>query len=279
MGQQNPEALAYWLDFAGILTWLLKDAGWAMRCPLLTLPAATMSIGIETSAIGQLWHVETQCELVHRVAVFMWLLGNVLWASAEFFFDKGPPSFDHDFGWFHGPIFDANDGLYNEALWLTQIIFAGGLAMLVFYYSWCVAQWATQCLPLPEKPAKTHTWLSYADLISPTARDLLFIGPWLAKDLCWTFSFFWCALPWLSLVVVLLVDRMVVVGGPRPKIMLIWVLANFLWMYSELLVDDAYPWLRLIAGFALSAAAALALAGLLKGNGACTLEAAAILGP
>jgi len=274
---QNPEALAYRLDFAGILVWLLKDAGWAMRCPLLALPAAVMTVGIESSAIGQLWHVETRCELVHRIVIFMWLLGNALWASAEFFYDKGPPEFDNNFGWYHGPIFDVRDGLYNEAVWLTQIIFAGGLAMLVFYYSWCIAQWATLSSP-PKRSVDSHTWLFGVDRVSPAARDLLFIGPWMAKDLCWTFSLFWCALPWLSLVLVFVVDRMAVVGGPRPMIMLMWVLANFMWMYSELRVDDAYPCLRLIAGLTLAATAALALAGLCNRAGASEGESVAISG-
>lgn len=274
--QQNPEVLAYQLDFAGCLGWLLKDIGWAMRCPLLTLPAAAITVGIESTAIGQLWHVETRCELVHRIVIFMWLVGNVVWAYAEFFFDKGPPEFDRNFSWYHGPIFDAKDGLYNEAVWLTQSIFAGGLAILVFYYSWCVAQWATRSPP-SERSVKSRSWLFGVDLVSPAARDLLFIGPWLAKDLCWTFSLFWCALPWFSLVVLLVVDRMAVVGGPRPMIMLMWVLANFIWMYSELLVDDTYLCLRLIAGLTLSAAAALALAGLLSGTGTSTGESIALL--
>jgi len=273
----NPEALAYRLDFAGILGWLLKDAGWAMRCPLLTLPAAAITVGIETTALVQLWHVETRCELVHRVVVFMWLVGNVLWASSEFFFDKGPPEFDRTFGWYHGPIFDANDDLYNDAVWLTQSIFASGLAILLLYYSWCVSQWATQPSPL-KGPSDPHSRTSYLEVVSPAALDWLFIGPWLAKDMCWTLNLFWCALPWLSLVVVLVVDRMAAVGGPRPTIMLMWVLANFLWMYSEVLLDDAHIYLRLIAGLALSAAAALALVGLLSGNAAPAGEAAPMLG-
>jgi len=271
MGQQNPELLAYRLDFAGILVWLLKDAGWTMRCPFLTLPAATVAVVIEGSAIVKLSRLESRCELVHRLVVFLWLLGNVLWASAEFFFGRGPPLFDHTFTWYHGPILGFDALAYDCAVKLTQSIFACGLAMLVCYYithmrSHLMKKQLRSAQPLGKPLCSSNAVESLAHRLPPVACDLLFIGPWLSKDILWTCNLFWCALPCVALLVLLVVNSMLTEGGQRPKIMLMWVLANFMWMYSELMMDDVYIWPRIVTGAILVSAAALALAGLVSGT-------------
>lgn len=268
MGQLNPELLAYRLDFAGILAWLLKDAGWSMRCPCLALPAASAAVGIEVSAIVKFWHLESRCEIMHRVVVFLWLLGNVVWAAAEFVCGRGPPAFDLTFTWYHGPLIGFDPIAYDWAVRLTKSIFACGLAMLVLYYSSQIrsrfARKVFQSVPTLGIPWCSNT--ESADRVSPVACDLLFIGPWLAKDLFWTCNVFWCAVPCVALVVMLVVNSMLTVGGQRPKIMLMWVLGNFIWMYSELLLDDAYLWPRIVTGIILVSAAALALVGLMTGS-------------
>jgi len=270
MEQLNPELLAYRLDFAGILAWLLKDAGWAMRCPLLTLPAASVAVAIEGSAIAKLWHLESQFEIIHRIIVFMWLLGNVLWASAEFFCGRGLPAFDLTFTWYHGPILGVDAFAYHSAVRLTTCILACSLAMLVLYYishvRLHIVQRAFQPTPTLGKPVCWSTKMSFADRVSPVACDLLFIGPWLAKDLFWTCNLFWCAVPCVALAVLSVVNSMLTVGGQRPKIMLMWVLGNFIWMYAELLLDDAYIWPRIVTCVILVSAAALAFTELFSGS-------------
>merc|ERR1740123_2085449 len=142
--------------------------------------------------------------------------------------------------------------------------------MLVLYYSSQIrsrfARKVFQSVPTLGIPWCSNT--ESADRVSPVACDLLFIGPWLAKDLFWTCNVFWCAVPCVALVVMLVVNSMLTVGGQvggqRPKIMLMWVLGNFIWMYSELLMDDAYLWPRVVTCLILVSAAALAFTGLVS---------------
>jgi hypothetical protein len=70
-----------------IVLWLLKDFGWIMDFQVLALVMAVPTLFLA----GQLcWMVRAdKSELHHNVAVFCWIVANVVWMSGEFFYNDG----------------------------------------------------------------------------------------------------------------------------------------------------------------------------------------------
>jgi hypothetical protein len=94
-----------------ILLWLLKDLCWALNLRVLGM---IMIIPTLTVAILITWQTrKLTAELLHNLAVVLWITANCLWMTGEFF------------GW--------DEGTFGTRH-LAIIPFSLGLLILVYYY-------------------------------------------------------------------------------------------------------------------------------------------------
>lgn len=90
-----------------IVLWLVKDLAWLMELRIL---GAVMIPPTLVMAFFIAWQCRAERrELVHAVAVILWILANSTWMIGDFYFDERG----------HG---------------LSQAFFLGGLALLAAYY-------------------------------------------------------------------------------------------------------------------------------------------------
>lgn len=94
-----------------ILLWLLKDLCWALNLRILGM---IMIIPTLTVAILITWQTrKLTAELLHNLAVVLWITANCLWMTGEFY------------GW--------DEGTFGTRH-LAIIPFSLGLLILVYYY-------------------------------------------------------------------------------------------------------------------------------------------------
>lgn len=91
-----------------VALWLLKDASWCSSWKAL---GVVMIIPTLAVALQIVWHSRKQTEdLIHNVAVCLWICANMIWMAGEFFL---------------------NDGTRGYA----KVFFFAGLALLAGYYA------------------------------------------------------------------------------------------------------------------------------------------------
>lgn len=94
-----------------ILLWLLKDICWALN---LKIPGLIMIVPTLTVAILITWQTRRiTAELLHNLAVVLWITANCLWMIGEFY------------GW--------DEGTFG-ARHLALVPFTAGLLILAYYY-------------------------------------------------------------------------------------------------------------------------------------------------
>lgn len=94
-----------------ILLWLLKDICWALDFHIMGM---IMIIPTLTVAITITWQTRRlTAELLHNLAVVLWITANCLWMTGEFY------------GWDEGPLGSRR---------LALIPFSAGLGILAYYY-------------------------------------------------------------------------------------------------------------------------------------------------
>ena len=84
----------------------------------------------------------------------------------------------------------------------------------------------------------------------PDVHGLLFIGPWIVKDLFWSFgahSDLWGALVCSAIVVPLVGDSLRRTWEVRKVAELIWVTGNTVWVTQELFFKDTFRAVRVLA--------------------------------
>lgn len=95
-----------------ILLWLLKDISWALDFHIFGM---FMIIPTLSAALLITWQTrKLTAELLHNLAVVLWITANCLWMTGEFY------------GWDEGPW---------GARHLALIPFSIGLGILVYYYA------------------------------------------------------------------------------------------------------------------------------------------------
>lgn len=98
-----------------IFLWLMKDTSWCNTWVkfgvIVAIPTLILQLYIA-------WLTRRhKSELIHNIAVCLWLCANITWMSGEFFFN-GPDD------WFD-----------NHMTWLPSIFFFTGLGLLAVYYA------------------------------------------------------------------------------------------------------------------------------------------------
>lgn len=94
--------------------WLLKDAAWCSSWKMLGMAMAPPTLAI---AVYIAWSSRHEIEeLVHSVAVSLWICANMIWMTGEFF---------------------KNDGTRPQA----RVFFAAGLVLLAVFYAGELVKW------------------------------------------------------------------------------------------------------------------------------------------
>lgn len=94
-----------------ILLWLLKDICWALDFHIMGM---IMIVPTLTVAVTITWQTRKLiAELLHNLAVVLWITANCLWMTGEFY------------GW--------DEGMFG-ARRLALIPFSAGLCILIYYY-------------------------------------------------------------------------------------------------------------------------------------------------
>mmetsp|Transcript_673 Transcript_673/g.1626 ORF Transcript_673/g.1626 Transcript_673/m.1626 type:complete len:306 (+) Transcript_673:70-987(+) len=261
------EGRLYRIEVAGLLCWLLKDAAWVLVVPGVALPAAVLAMFIEVYIVSVRWKDDKPIQRAHNTAALLWLLGNASWLSGELLHDKATEGPRH-FPWHLDPVLGSNERLYKRWIWLARGMFIAALVGLLTTYMGSICakgQEPESYYPasMMEPTPRVQPALVFG-IFTAEAYEGAFIGPWIVKDLCWTFQLCWVALPFGLLVVVLIIDYIYIARTDVVFhfIELWWVVANVVALTAELVLRDEYMWPRITAGVMLLFATAVACAAL-----------------
>mmetsp|Transcript_29703 Transcript_29703/g.94653 ORF Transcript_29703/g.94653 Transcript_29703/m.94653 type:complete len:300 (-) Transcript_29703:183-1082(-) len=248
------------LEVAGLFLWLLKDLGWVLLLPMLCMPAAFLVVCVECRSITLRWDTATQAQLVHSIVVALWLAGNALWMTSELLWMPSPDP-GRQFPWFHGPILGERPHYYDVGQRTAQVIFLASVIALVVFYMHSAFHIGREDDSKRVSGREADEPLVFG-LITADLYQWIFIGPWIAKDLCWTFDAFLPSVPFAIMVIALTVDYVVRFRRCVFVAELGWVIANTVWIYGELPLDDLQKWPRYVAASLLVVSACLVLVSL-----------------
>ena len=235
----------------GFLLWLLKDAAWVLFCPYVSIPAAAAAIFAGGVGLFREWSIMGTLQRMHGLGAVLWLMGNAVWMWGELLYS--PLRAGRDFPWYHGPLLGVNVAMEGTTIAVTQQLFALGLVC-----------WAGGYLNRP-----TERTVSSPAVLPPGAVseeeapqrlgkievDILtrFMGPWIIKDLFWSFESLTGALVAAAVSVALIISSLRKQWDERLTAELIWVLGNTLRVGFELTPMDDRQWLRVLVGIILLA--------------------------
>ncbi len=82
-----PEKDTRWIENAHVALWLLKDMSWCSHWHWVgmgvTLPTLVLAAKIAWDSRA------VMADLIHNIAVCLWICANITWMSGEFFYDDG----------------------------------------------------------------------------------------------------------------------------------------------------------------------------------------------
>lgn len=235
------------LEVVMLMLWLLKDLGWVLHFPLAAWPGGLVAVGLEGYLMTRQWGQEPLLVWGHRPAVFLWLVGNGMWMSCEFLFgDTVAPGLR--WPWFQSPLaVDSQKGdpdkLANGLLF-SQCAFVAALLGLLLLYGRFALRRSSRDACRPWLMAKSPKAVSF---MSQDVYGQIFIGPWILKDVAWSFSYIYVAVLAGVVVVGLILDSYRRFRDPAIMAELCWVAANLTWIVSELWYKDQGHLLRLLA--------------------------------
>lgn len=234
------------------LTWLLKDLGWVLLCGLVSVPAALASICLLSTGLWIKWSSLSTADCVHRVAMLLWLVGNACWMSSEFAFEP-VGRFDVRFPWYVGPWAHVGSSRedYLYGVFISQMIFASGLFVLgAFYLVACASPRDNSSVCLQESPEGSQrdpVWGPLGLCLTAEVYELVFIAPWLLKDLFWTLEQLWPAVLCGFVVFMLMMDYFRRYGGELRLGEALWVAGNTTWIIAEIADNNRNHFPRLLA--------------------------------
>jgi len=259
MGVSNKYAA--WLEVAVLTMWLMKDFTWCLLMPLLAWPAALLAMSIQAHTVASDWKTSSDAFNAHALAGLLWIVGNTIWMSSEFLWDSSS-SYDkiakHSvIPWRQNPLAGVNDQAYNVGVGRAQAVFITALMMLVVSYFVVTARGyrsssssATPFLSAQEasketvREAEPLVW----GIMTQEVYMVIYIGPWILKDLFWTCEMFYPALVCSVIVGSFMADGFRRFGSYVSLVELTWVIGNTVWLTAELGIQTPLLWPRLIAG-------------------------------
>ena len=99
------------LENCHVALWLLKDTSWCQHWIYLGLIMAIPTLALSLKIAWESRHEAS--DLIHNLAVCLWIMANIVWMIGEFFFDDGTRVF-------------------------AQLFFYSGLTLIGFYYLRCI---------------------------------------------------------------------------------------------------------------------------------------------
>jgi len=232
------------LDSLAMLCWLMKDLGWAAACWPLAVPAATLSIAMQSLSLHSvLGTKQLSCqEYAYRVAMLGWIVGNATWMMSEFMFEAmREPS--RRFRWNSGPILHVSDRGYEVGLLATRVYLVSTLAFLGFFY-------ARSALATLRDGGRLFHVAEDMESSPPRRRPIVpkdlyhvvFVTVWIIKDIFWTCESLVTALAAASFLMMLLMDSIQDHGLTAMKLAeVLWVTGNTTWFISEVWDLDEHP--------------------------------------
>mmetsp|Transcript_23625 Transcript_23625/g.52376 ORF Transcript_23625/g.52376 Transcript_23625/m.52376 type:complete len:299 (+) Transcript_23625:169-1065(+) len=248
------------LEDASFLCWLLKDAGWVLLCPQISLPAAMGAILLESHDMKLRWHCERPAEQVHSLAALIWLLGNAVWMASELCLLPSPEEGRH-FPWYQAAILRDDAASYNAGQAVAQLFFGCGISMLIVFYL-CSWRWMRQWPQSGGDLEGLRRPIAHDDepaaliwgIVTAEVYTSVFIGPWILTDIFWSLDLTWLSLLSAVIAMCFVGDCLRRFGGPLFFAELLWLIANAIWIFSEEALGDAFRSPR-IAGAAMLGAA------------------------
>lgn len=258
------------LEVAVLTMWLAKDFSWVLLIPLLAWPAALLAMTLQSYSIAIDWKTSSDAFNVHALAGLLWILGNTIWMSSEFLWDSSS-SYDKIarrsvIPWRPGPLAGVNDQAYNVGVGRAQAVFITALMMLVVSY------FVVTFRGYRSSPSSATPLLNAQEASKQTASDaeslvwgimtqevymMIYIGPWILKDLFWTCEMLYPALVCAIIVFSLMADAFRRFGSSLSLVEIAWATGNTVWLTAELGIKTPLLWPRLIAGGFLLLGAAL----------------------
>ncbi|MEO8099917.1 MAG: hypothetical protein ABI811_19620 [Acidobacteriota bacterium] len=92
-----------------VALWLMKDVSWCSDWKILGLVMVVPTLAV---AMRICWDTRHRlADLIHNMAVCLWICANTVWMIGEFFFDDGTRA-------------------------IAKVFFFSGMALLTVYYVW-----------------------------------------------------------------------------------------------------------------------------------------------
>lgn len=189
------------------------------------MPAALVATGLEAYLLLEEWpHASTGLK-VHDVATLIWLIGNTTWMCTDLM---------------------ATGVATDQGRVAALVLFALGWFVLLVYYIACLA--TSGGLDTTEQgrlDERRHRICGVE--VSEEVLGKAFIGPWILKDFFWTCGFFWPTCASAALVAYFIIVSWRQSGGIIHLALMLWLLGNVAWVYSELWAMDKVYWPRCAA--------------------------------
>mmetsp|Transcript_84002 Transcript_84002/g.166831 ORF Transcript_84002/g.166831 Transcript_84002/m.166831 type:complete len:310 (-) Transcript_84002:118-1047(-) len=266
------EYAATQLELLSLISWLMKDLGWVLLLPALGWSAAVGAICLEFHGTVSGWKADSGAVRVHGVAIFLWIIGNSIWMTSEFLFDA-TSSIDKKtqhsvFPWFSGPLAGKEERAYWAGVHCARALFGIAICLLVGFVltsAWNMRHNASNPPEGCGNPQdETDASVEPADelvcrFITPKVYMMVFIGPWILKDVFWTLELLAPALLCSVVVLILTVDAYRRFFSPSSLVETFWALANGIWIVAELALPGPTLGLRLCAATMLVAGLGLAV--------------------
>eukprot|EP00439_Symbiodinium_sp_Y106_P078625 s332_g17.t1 len=211
---------------------------------------------------------------LHRLVPLMWISGNGMWMTAELLYEKPSPNIQ--FQWFQEPVLGTMEGP-DDAMRVTA-----GLLFAAAFLCCCIAQalgrtksTSTRTLDELDQDGWIGFWalkdraylLKFVRSIAVFCYMSTTSAPYhtVGRDFFWLLAYVWPASVWPALfcsamVLALLLRAVSLKEDSRGSLFLAeatWLIANTVWLISELLLSDTHPGLRVVAAMVLVIAAAL----------------------
>lgn len=232
------------LEVAVLIAWLLKDFSWVLLIHFLAFPAALAAISLQFHSLVLEWKMVSDAVNVHALAALMWISGNAVWMTSEILWDSSS-SYDTKaktsiMPWHQHPLAGENKQAYSIGVRWGQGIFISALSMLLVFYlisamgfrsSGSAARAPTNSQEDSDQvDAQPLVW----GLMTPEVYAVVYIGPWLLKDLFWTFEMLYPGLICSGLVLFLMSDCVRRFGTKSVVVEIFWATGNTIWLYAEL---------------------------------------------
>mmetsp|Transcript_32141 Transcript_32141/g.66225 ORF Transcript_32141/g.66225 Transcript_32141/m.66225 type:complete len:301 (-) Transcript_32141:137-1039(-) len=209
--------------YAAHVFWMLKEVGWVLLIPEISLPMGAAAAGLTLAGVGLHCSQRGFAELVLELVMTIWLCTNVFWMTSEVIYDEP----DVKFPWSLSPLLPENKPVYSTMEYMSSIgffiavaIYLLGLGVITFWY----------VHPKYQLPSST-----FASFLLQS-----YLCSWCLKDFFWAQERFWPAIFTDLITVPMLIVNARLESGGWHKIRrnswswAVWSIASAVWITGEL---------------------------------------------